>query len=266
MNAWFHLLKKELRNGAFAFFALLIGFLIVGGIVFYFSSKADVGAEGLLIFSASAIVMHIFYLVYYLFISLHNERKKLHLWLHSPMPSYALLLAKIVAGLISLIVSLAVAGTTFLVAAQSATYFQEQLAFFNLTELSLFASIHIILLALNIASWFLLFMMIHFAIRSRLNGFLSFISTAAIVILSLRSYIWFIETNLYETLTMWGSIHIPEFITSLNYELSQDKIDLSLHGSPVPVTFYIGDYVFEAILSIALFLLACWLLERKVEV
>ncbi|WP_062048858.1 hypothetical protein [Bacillus sp. JCM 19034] len=140
------------------------------------------------------------------------------------------------------------------------------MAFFNLTELSLFAGVHIILFALNIAAWFLLYMMIHFAIRSRLNGFLSFISTAAFVILSLRSYIWFAETKLYETLTKWGGIHIPEFITSLNYDISQDQVDLSLHGTSMPVTFYIGDYVFEAVLSIAFFLLTCWLLERKVEV
>ncbi|GAE28874.1 hypothetical protein [Halalkalibacter hemicellulosilyticus] len=210
MNAWFHLVKKELHNGAIAFFSLLIGFLVVGGMVFYFSSRADVGAEGLTIFTTAAIMMHVFYLIYYLFVSLHNERKKLHLWLHNPLPSYSLLLAKVTAGLISMSASLTVVFITFLISSQYAEYFHDQLSLLNLTDLSLFGGVHIILFSLSFAVWFLLYAMVHFAIRSRLNGFLSFVCTAAFVFLTLRAYSWFAQTNFYETLTMWGAFSLQK--------------------------------------------------------
>ncbi|MCK0471844.1 hypothetical protein [Halalkalibacter sp. APA_J-10(15)] len=264
MNAWFHLVKKELHNGALAFFSLLIGFLVVGGMVFYFSSRAEVGAEGLMIFTAAAIMMHVFYLLYYLFVSLHNERKKLHLWLHNSLPSYSLLLAKVAAGLISMGVSLTIVFITFFISSQYAEYFHDQLSLLNLTELSLFGSVHIILIALSFAAWFLLYAMVHFAIRSRLNGFLSFLCTAIFVVVTLRAYSWFAQTNLYETLTMWGAFQPPEIVTGLEWELTQNQVDLSMQGSPF--TLFIGSYVLETIVSITIFLLACWLLERKVEV
>ncbi|GAE28873.1 hypothetical protein [Halalkalibacter hemicellulosilyticus] len=61
-----------------------------------------------------------------------------------------------------------------------------------------------------------------------------------------------------------GGLLPPEIVTGLDFELTQNQVDLSMEGSPF--TLFIGSYLFETIVSIAIFLLACWLLERKVEV
>ena len=70
---------------------------------------------------------------------------------------------------------------------------------------------------------------------------------------------WFSETATSKTFTEWGTVQLP---TPLDISLSQQQFDLTVSTFP----FQIGSVVFDAIILVVVFLISCWLLDRKVEV
>lgn len=261
MSAWWHLTKKELRLGLPAFLLILITFAVILGVVSYIGYRAGFLWEAATIVSVLALGGHIFYLAYYLLYSLEKERKKLHLWLHNPQPGYALLLAKIAAGLITLIVSMLIIGTLLLISFNLAENFH-QMEWSHSTQLAVFGILHIMMLSVNIAVYFIFFWMIFLLINRFTNGFFSFILTLIIFLISMSLYGWFMETAVYEALTMWGEINLLNILSGFEFNFSSDAFMAEFDTMPL----YLGNYVFEASVTVLLFLAASWLLDRKVEV
>lgn len=264
MTAWLSLLKKELRLGFPVFLFSVIAFIVVASIVSYRGYLTGLTWEALTIISGFAIGVNVFFLPIYLFYSLQSERKKLHLWLHNLMPSYSLLLAKVVAGLISMIGTLLLTGGTFLLALNQVKTLLMKLEFVNMTQVSLWGGSHLFLFSIDFAVWFLFYWMFFLLCTRYLGTFLSFLSTFVFFILTTSIYIWFTTSWIYQKLIMWGQFHLPNMIESSNFHI--DTIAAEFFTEINQITLFAGEYLFEIVIAFILFIVSCWILDRKVEV
>ncbi len=265
MTAWLSLLKKELRLGFPVFLFSVIAFIVVASFFTYRGYRIGITWEALTIISGIAIGVNVFFLPIYLFYSLQSERKKLHLWLHNLMPSYSLLGAKIVAGLISMIGTLLLTGGTFLLASnQVKKTLPIQLEFVNMTQVSLWGGSHLFLLSIDFAVWSLFYWMIFLLCTRYLGTFLSYLSTFVFFILTTSIYGWFTTSWIYQKLIMWGQFHLPNMIESSNFHI--DTIAADFFTEINQITLFAGEYLFEIVFAFILFIVSCWILDRKVEV
>jgi hypothetical protein len=264
MNAWLHLVKKEFRLGLSAFLAPIVTYLILTGIAAYIGYRYGFVWEAVVVASLFATGFQVFYLVYYMLNSLQTERKKLHLWIHSTMPGYGLLLAKLVAGFISMILTLFVTGTTLLIAINQSAVISEQLQMVNMTSAGLLGGSHLILFAINFGMWIVFYWMIFMLCNHNLGSFLSFLTTFLLFIAITSLYNWFKDTSVYEALVRWGEIQISGFTEiGITTHLETGTEVISEVGQ---LSFFIGSYLFETVILILLFVVSCWMLDRKVEV
>ncbi|ARK31898.1 hypothetical protein BkAM31D_19775 [Halalkalibacter krulwichiae] len=265
MSAWISLMKKELRLGLSAFLVPIIAFLVVIGIASYLGSRNGFGWEAVVFVAMFATGIQVFYMIYYLLYSLQTERKVLHLWLHSPMPGYGLLSAKLVSALAYMLFTCFITGTTLFIAVNQSVSISEQLQFVNIAEIGMFGGLHLILLAVHFAIVFMFFWIIFLVLNRNLGSFVSFLSTFVIFIIATTLYSAFTETGLYAWLTQWGELHFSGITESINittnFETGTEVIQEAGY-----ISLYLGFYFFEAVVAILLFLGAWWLLDRKVEV
>src|SRR5699024_1604799 len=112
--------------------------------------------------------------VFYLYYTLRSERKRLHLWLHTPMSIAGLLLSILFTGIVfmavTFIVSLSVAALFF---NQHFDFFNEQ-TIFNMMGLS---TVTVFNGAIWLAVTFIFFWSIFLTFSQRINDFFSFILT-----------------------------------------------------------------------------------------
>ncbi|MFC0469597.1 hypothetical protein ACFFHM_03405 [Halalkalibacter kiskunsagensis] len=265
MNAWVSLLKKELRLGMSAFLGPIITFVILTVVAGYIGSRNGFTWEVVQGVALFATGFQIFYLVYYMLTSLQAERKNLHLWLHSPMPGYGLLLAKLVAGFISMLLTLFVTGTTLLIALNQSVLFSEHLQLIDVTSVSFFGGTHLILLALTFGIYAIFYWMIFLLINRHLGSFLSFLATIAIFTLLTTIFNAFKETSLYGLLTQWGEIQLTGITESIGFSMNLET-GTEVMTEVGNLSLYLGVYLIETVIAILLFVAACWMLDRKVEV
>lgn len=264
MNIWFHLFKKEVRLGLPAFLLPIVSFFIVAVVTAILGSRAGFTAEAVTGVAMGATGLLVFYLIYYLMYSLQAEQKKLHLWLHHTLPGYALILAKVAAALLSLIVTMLITGSTLLISMAQAGIIGDFFTWGDTVKLSAFFSMHIILIALQFAVWFVFYWMIYLLLTRRLNTFFSFLLTFLFFIIVNGIYGKFSETRLYSVLTNWGEINISGIMQSFHFSfMAEDPNFMSEMGQ---ITLFFGSYFFQGIVVIGLFILSAWLLDRKVEV
>ncbi len=265
MNSWFHLFKKEFRLGLQALLIPIITFLIFTGIAGYIGGRAGFSWEAVVGVSIFATGLQVFYLIYYLFNSLQIERKKLHLWIHTPMPGYGLLSAKVAAGFVSMLITFSITATTLILAVSQSQSISEQLHGWQLTDLGLGSGIHLFLFALSFAFVFLFYWVVFLVFSRNLGSFISFLSTLVFFLITASVYSWFKTTMLYDTLTRWGEIHFSGITESINISTSMES------GTEVitevgSFSVFAGTYLFETAVMLLLFFAASWLLDRKVEV
>ncbi|MFC0559520.1 hypothetical protein [Halalkalibacter alkalisediminis] len=265
MNAWLHLLKKEFRLGLTAFLVPIITYLVLTGVAAYIGSRNGFSWEAVVGVSIFAIGLQVFYVLYYLLNSLQVERKKLHLWIHTPMPGYGLLSAKIAAGLISMIMTLLLTGVTLMVAVHQSPTISEQVKMVQLADMSLLGGIHLILFAVSLAVLFIFFWIVFLLFNRNLGSFVSFLSTFVLFIGTTSVYNWFKESIVYEKLTSWGEIQFSGIAESVSIEASMES------GTEVitevgTFSLFAGAYLFETVVALILFFAACWMLDHKVEV
>ncbi|QTN00630.1 hypothetical protein ERJ70_15810 [Sediminibacillus dalangtanensis] len=262
MNAFASLTKKELRMGMPVFLVPVIIFIVAVGAAAYFGGRSGVAAEAITGVSVAAVTMQIFYLIYYLNFSLKAEKKKLHLWLHNPLPGYSMLLAKLGAGLISMLATLLITGVTLIISAQSAGFITHLQNDFNLTNIGFFSGLHVVLIAIDLSIYFVFFYMIYLLFNRYFGGFISFCST--FVLFGVSTYLWgkFSETAIHRSLTSWGEIELNGFVFNRNFDTN--GIEFFTEFDTVHV--FLGSYLFETIIVLILFFAASWMLDRKVEV
>ncbi|WP_053218378.1 hypothetical protein [Virgibacillus senegalensis] len=262
MNAFTSLAKKELRMGMPVFLVPVIIFIMAVAVAAYFGGRSGVAAEAVAAVSIAAVTMQIFYLIYYMNFSLKAEKKKLHLWLHNPLPGYSMLLAKLSAGLISMLITLFITGVTLIISAQSAGFITHLQNDFNLTNIGFFSGLHVLLIAIDFSIYFVFFYMIYLLFNRNFGGFISFCFT--FVLFGVSTYLWgmFTETAIYRSLISWGEIELNGFV--FNRQLDANGIEFFTEFNTVHV--FLGYYIFETIIVLLLFFAASWMLDRKVEV
>ncbi|WP_100405775.1 hypothetical protein [Bacillus solitudinis] len=263
MSAWLNLTKKELRLGLPAFLLPVIAFIVALGIAMYMGNRHGFVWEAVAGVAVFATGIQVFYLVYYLLHSLQSEKRKLHLWLHTPMSGTQLLLAKVVAGIVAMVATMMITGTTLLLAI-SFLETDIQIPWSNVLDVAVVGGIHLFLLALDFAVWFMFFWMIFLLFNRKLGTVFSFISTFVLFVITSALYGQFMETGLYDTLTMWGQMDISKLLTDLFINIDSNGGEIMTETGQI--TLYFGYYVFEGIVALLLFFASCWMLDRKVEV
>ena len=264
MTAWLNMFKKEFRQGlpsiltTVAFmFALLILAAFLGW-------RGDHTKEAIFIGAIAVSLAHIFYLLFYMINSLQQEKKKLHLWLHNPMSGAGLLLAKLLNGLVAMTITLFTTCTIALLAfyfTVDNTFFGTGLNWSGLLRIGFIILIHIYLIAIYFAILFVFFWVIYLVLVHRIGVAPSIILT--LIIFGVLNYIkgQFEATSIYKNLTHWGAFPVRSFISSLHLS---PKYQFNLDAATVPM--YFGIYIFGAVLTVILFIISCWILDRKVEV
>ncbi|WP_096186445.1 hypothetical protein [Evansella halocellulosilytica] len=265
MDAWWSLVKKEFRLGQPALILAIASYIVFSIIAIYFANRAGFGIEALLIVSGIAVILHVFYLVYYLLYSLEFERKRLHLWLHNPMPGYGLLLAKFVAGIFSMLITITIPIAVALTVVFISDAVAVPVSWAHIIEGGIYGFISLFFMAISIAIWFLFYWMIFLCLTRWVGTFLSFLGTFIFVIVTLNVYNWFTSLNIYDLLTQWGGINLGNMLTGLSYSMDLESGAVSEVVTDM-ATIYVGAILYEAVLLVIIFAAATWLLNRKVEV
>lgn len=268
MNAWIHLVRKELRLGFVPFLIPIVAFIVILLITIYFGNRYGHMWDAVAGVAFSTVSMLIFYLVYYLLISLSAERRRLHLWIHTPMKGYGLLSAKLVAGLISLIITMIITGVIGWIAYSQSEVLGNVLGGFHFEKIVLFFAGNIILLAISAGITIMLFWTIYLVLNNYFRPFISFILTFLLFVLVVTLYGYFVDSAIYDTLTMWGEIKLTGLIENSSFYMDFFDPDefAEFEEYKNEASIYLGSYIFESIVTIILFFISCWLLDRKVEV
>jgi hypothetical protein len=255
MNTWWQLSKKEFRLGLPAFLFTLIGLVAVLTLAFYLGTRAGSGDhEGLQAVKAASMLLitaHILYLLCYMVYSLQSERKKLHLWLASPLPGSVLLSAKLVNGLLAMTVTLSISSAVGLITTALLHDLPKGYTWGTLFANGGFIILNIYLMSIFFALCFVFFWMIYRMLLRRLGGVTSGVITGLFA--WLLSYLTnlFEKTELYHAIVRWGKISSPSILNQTG--ISSGHI-------------YLGVYIWYTVIAVVLFAASCWILDKKVEV
>ncbi|MFS1512996.1 hypothetical protein VQL36_11255 [Chengkuizengella sp. SCS-71B] len=203
-----------------------------------------------------AMAIHVLFIGNYILMSLNKEGKQLHLWLHNPQSAIVLLGSKLVNGFIALIVSLGVLITLTTI---NLIPFLSELSFYlgDLTKLLLYFVVNIIFLSLLIGICFMFFWTIYHVLKSRIGRW-----SVLVIIVLINLFIWifasFESTAIYDQLILWGEYNLEfstlEFINHNDEEFGEK------------VSNHLGENLFDALIGVLFFVVAAWLIEKKVEV
>ena len=244
MSTWVALLRKDFRLTRTVFFVGLVMNVLMVMLSIYVGMKAN--SLFMFIPIVVAIGFHILYVPIMVFMSLRAEAHELHLWLHNPQPASSLLSSKIVNGLIMIVISL----LTLYVVSGLLIIFN-----FNLIEAywadawmsGLLIFLHIIMVSIMMGVWVMFLWTLYQSLKSRIGRW-SWLVVIGVVIGSGWIFAYFESTSLYRVVTNWGGIvyHFPSF-----------SLDIQT---------YTGEYMYNFIIIIGLFLLSAWIIDNKVEV
>lgn len=254
MTPWIHLTKKELRLGFPAFLFSMIGSFGVFVLWVVLGIESGFIWEGMMMWSVLAILFNFFYLVFYMSYSLNTERKRMHLWLHNPLPTYKLLLAKFVSGLSYMFIFLF---TIIIVIGISCgnLNFSMQMDDWKMT---FFLSIIYYLIFIVSNGWGFTFLWtIYMSFKKSIHPFYSFVLT--FVILMFLFWMVYLSSVLFQ----WGAIE-SHLITGFEFTATEETFHVNF--GEIPTTFYIGHFIEALLLILFFFIGSAWMLERKVEV
>ncbi|QPA30315.1 hypothetical protein [Thermaerobacillus caldiproteolyticus] len=259
MNPWVGLLKKEFRISRLCIFGS-VGFVVISNLIAYaFSLKY--GDPGILFVPSIVIVaFHVFYVAFFMFVSLQIESRHLHLWLHTSQSAFRLLGAKLFVGVVGFLVSFLVAGIfayVGFVQLRGSYIAKETWDSMLVLNSGLIVAGNIVFLSICIAIW-LVFCWTVYRLCKQFAPKLGIIMTSIIIVLFAWLENWFGKTALYDRLTKWGYFDI-EFINTMVMNGKHVILEKTEH-------FPLGVLVYYACIAIGLFLLSAWLIDRKVEV
>lgn len=264
MSAWISMFKKDFRVGLPALLFTIISFIVIEALAAYLGGRNGMAIDAIIAVSFILIAAHILYLICYIFFSLQAERKKLHLWLHNPLPGYSLLLSKLLNGIIAMSITLFLSSSVVLLGiASMGDIISEEVSWKQIFSIGIFTEVNLYLFAIDLAVWFIFSWMIYRMLTRRLGIVMSLIITLGITALIIYLYAKFETTGLYTTLTQWGEIPLAKFI---QYGTNFQAESMSFSTQITESVIHTGTYVFEAIIAVILFFISSWILDRKVEV
>ncbi|MDY0393128.1 hypothetical protein ACFSMW_00465 [Virgibacillus halophilus] len=237
---WLGLFMKEWKMMK----GILITIFILAMLMLLFLD--GVTAEGLMDFG---LVITPFYVIY----SLNTETNQIHLFLHQPNRANKIFLVKILTGLSFTAIFQLVLITIILIRLMlqkiDISHGADTMVLYlmycvlSMLVISLFPTV-VLLFAWNTYHWL-----------KGMVGKLAFLIVVALTILGSTSFIYIWDTNWYVKLTHWGET-----------SFSADKFKGVLNGLDVYGNFNIGVVLFHGVLVMTLYVMSCWLLDRKVGV
>lgn len=263
MNAWSGLFKKEFRLGLPSIYLslALITIWFAFGIFLQWKLNGPIVLFG---FSIIAIVWHVFYLPIYLMTSINRERGRMHLWLHSPHSGNVLLLAKMINGIVAMLLSLTVTiGISFFVYRSAYPAIQEVIGtqINDLLTLGALFTAQIALASLYFTIWGIFLWVVNLVLKSFVGKF-NWVVLIVLIIAGLFLLTKWESSSLFMMLTQWGKISIDVFVGG-SIEISDGEFFLQATEMD---QMYIGNVVYYSLVGIAVFITSGWLFGRKVEV
>lgn len=259
MKQWNGLLKKEWISMKWSIVLSLLGVLVL---LFLFPlllakllGESTNIFEYALVIAFLAAIANLFIPLILFWVLVEKEMKRSDLWLHSTASIYQLIGVKaffaMVIGVVSFSIPTIVLATYYFVLSPPGIAFNVLLVF-GLTFLSILIASSIPLLSTGILFWVLYRWMKPF-----LKGFSILI---AIGLFFLTSYVYgrLIQSQFYETYVMVGPINVARW-TDLHFESEYFSI------TPAETVVYSGQFVFDAILTVGMFLLAVGWFDKKVR-
>lgn len=262
MKSWIGLLKKEFHLGKMNLIVSL-GVITLLMIISLFAERSILEPAVKFGFALVMIGLHVFFLAGYMVNSLQVESRRIHLWLHSPQPAVKLLLAKLVNGLGSLILTLSVSLLYAIYTGKKVLEYYhiaiiDWAAFSDVVATILFYLIHM-------AIYFSIWMIFYWTFYRIIKGYIGNFSIAITILLFFFiqwSFAKLVETKLYDFLTGWGNLPFrfdqSTFISIFSIPPDGIVSDVQL--------LFLGEYLFHVLLSLGLFFLSSWLIDRKLEV
>lgn len=258
MSAWVNLFQKEYRMTRNATF-ISLAILLAGGLwLLYLSYRHNIAV--LLIPAGFLLVFLLFYPAMYILRSLAWEWKvSPHLWLHCPQPAWMLLSAKLAHPLLH---SLAVMALTavLLTLGISISPHPEQLGLNTadllplLFEAGFYAAAVIVAASIYISAWATM-ISVATVLAGQFLGRFRWVAGVAVFLAATAGVGRLEETGAYALITRWGMVNI-----NINHFSPFPRMDINIGQ------FYAGEVLFYLLLTAALFALAAWLIDRKVEV
>jgi len=108
MTAWMNLWMKEMKLGRKFVYGVLVLMVILAIAAIGFGMKYPYGVFSVMY--GLGMFMTIFYLLAYLIVSFSNEKHSFSIWMQTPLPGWSLIAAKVLAGILSMLITLVVAG------------------------------------------------------------------------------------------------------------------------------------------------------------
>lgn len=261
MNSWWTLLNKEYRMIRTSVLVQL-AVLVIGGFWLLYQSHRHEEVVVIMGPAAMIIALAMFYPALFMLKNLSRELKHTpHLLLHCPQPAWMLLSAKLVAGLVYMIVVMLVAAV-FVYWGLFSSYSSEQtgmatstMALF-VTEASTYAGLTIIATSIYLASWGTLMAVVIATARNLLGRF-RWLAGLGVFFAATWGMGHLVETWLFQKITQWGTFNIS--LLSL-------REMMPAHDHFFGGQIYAGEILFYFIITAALFALSAWLIDNKVEV
>ncbi|AGL02561.1 hypothetical protein [Desulfoscipio gibsoniae] len=263
MNPWLNLLYKEYRMSRSSF-PILMGVLFIGVLCMQFLSQrypSETGLFSIIYLLSLVCAFALFCPAVFMFTSISHELKRApHLWFHCPQPAWMLLSAKLVTGLVYMLVLLLV--ESILVYWLFNSYSPEQTGITKtnmasfITGIGAYVALAVVNFGLYLASWATLLAVVNARGRNLWPAVLAIFFAAT----------WginrFEKTWFFEKLTHWGTIQANTLLFNGEYLLSSGNINISFAAGQI----YTGENLFYLVLAISIFALSAWLINRKVEV
>lgn len=247
MSAFKGLYKKEIKISNALF---LTGLIIITLVMMISLGLKEYFGEPMIpvVFLLLIIILHVFYLPVLLFSSLKIEGQS-QLWLHNPNSGSSLFLSKLAAGLtyyiVSLLVSILLAKLSFAGLSLSKKYEGP----YELVEGNLFiVGGWVTLISIYISVWLLFYWTLFHSLKRVpvLNKFRWLVILAA----------WILITTIGEFI---GNIPAIEVLKG------KGTMNLTFFNAEMP-NMNIASIIMYVLVTIGVFLVSVWLLERKVEV
>lgn len=263
MKAFKGLYRKELKISLYDFYTMtgLIVFMFIAGfgLTSYFQEPGIVAVISLI-----AFVMHAIYLPIFLLSSLRTEGKT-QLWLHNPNSGSKLLLAKLVAELSFYFISLF---SVFLVTYWTVNWAMATGIFLEFQDQVLrgllFVGVSITLMTVYLGIWVLFYWTFYHSMKN--ITYLKNIRWMIIffVWIAIEAIGHYIHSHpLFEKINSIGTIQI-HVLKGISFQVDQDAANITPDIGTVD--FSITSGLLYLALTIAVFFISVWLLERKVEV
>jgi hypothetical protein len=170
-----------------------------------------------------------------------------------------LLSSKIVTGIVYMGITFSISMFLFYQTFENWYIFSD---FISFNHFVLVITISVFYMGLLFAFSILLFWSIFLSLSQRINDFLSFILALMIFSFVAYWYQFFIDLDFIRTLTNWGGIQVNDIITG--FEFSTDALEAGV-TSEMSI-LYIGQIIRDLIAAAIMFIIACYIIDKKVEV